>query len=179
MRPVLHYCCWLRWGNFAEAEDLAQEVFVAACERWDQFQPRGHVLSWLYEIARRQSKRADRLAYPRALCFEEDLAGFAAPDDVAATAIEQIELDRAINSLSEPLWQVVLLVKVQELTINEAARALGIPPGTVHSWLDAAAKKLRSLLATESPEPAEPGPGEAAAAPLLPRAPRRRQAGAP
>jgi RNA polymerase sigma-70 factor (ECF subfamily) len=66
------------------------------------------------------------------------------------TASRQIrELERALDHLSEGQRQVVLLVGLEGMTYDEAAKVLGVPIGTVRSRLGRARDALRGLLGVD------------------------------
>jgi RNA polymerase sigma-70 factor (ECF subfamily) len=75
---------------------------------------------------------------------------------VRATQSEQLELqdvDRALRKLSAEQREVVLLVAVEELSYDEASRALDIPIGTVMSRLSRARERMRQLLGSQTMVP--------------------------
>jgi RNA polymerase sigma-70 factor (ECF subfamily) len=66
------------------------------------------------------------------------------------TASRQVrELERALGHLSEGQRQVVLLVGLEGMTYDEAAKILGVPIGTVRSRLGRARDALRHLLGVD------------------------------
>ena len=57
-----------------------------------------------------------------------------------------VEIDRALRSLSEPFRRVIELVDINGLTYAEAAEVLGVPVGTVMSRLHRARTRIRQRL---------------------------------
>jgi RNA polymerase sigma-70 factor (ECF subfamily) len=72
-----------------------------------------------------------------------DLASRATQSD----ALEVRDLAGALQRLSPEQREVLLLVGLEELSYEQAAKALGIPIGTVMSRLSRARERLRALVA--------------------------------
>ncbi|MEU5638656.1 RNA polymerase sigma factor [Streptomyces milbemycinicus] len=134
------------------AADLTADVFVAALEAADRYDPkRGAPAAWLYGIARnvlaahyRGSAREQRVMARlngRRLLDEEDIAALEERIDAERAARELVERHRA---LSEPLREVLDLVAVDGLTPREAAQALGLNQATVRVRLHRAKRALRA-----------------------------------
>jgi RNA polymerase sigma-70 factor (ECF subfamily) len=60
--------------------------------------------------------------------------------------LELRDLDRAINELPEAQRAAVLLIGLEEMTYEQAAEVLGVPVGTVRSWLSRGRAELRKRL---------------------------------
>ncbi|WP_309721588.1 RNA polymerase sigma factor [Armatimonas sp.] len=139
---VLGFLLRLCQGNRAEAEDLAQETFIAAYEARLRYKGFGSPKAWLFGIALRRwrdSKRRRR---------EETGT---APQEDAAPAFESgvlgaITLEAALDRLEEKERAALLLVGVQGLTYKEAAQVLEEPLGTVKWRVFEATKRMRKLL---------------------------------
>jgi len=58
--PRIHRAVWMMTGDRWEAEDLAQETFVVALDRWNQFEGRSSDATWLYGILVRLAQRRTR-----------------------------------------------------------------------------------------------------------------------
>jgi len=139
--------CYRLSANAAEAEDLAQEVFLAAYLGAGRFEGRASVQTWLYKIALNcwhQSRRTPRLEMT-ALPANAAHGG----PGVAEAVTEAVALTCALSALPDDLRETFLLVKAEGLTSREAARVLNIPPGTVQWRVHAAARRLRVLLTEE------------------------------
>jgi len=145
------------------AEDVTQEVFLRLWSRAGQWQGKGTVRGWLLRAAtnlalnhlrsvrRRRSQPLEIRPEP-----EGDDDGTLTPswmiDNAAAVpdqVLEQSEHRRARESLISRLpvkqREVIRLVHEMEMNVEEAARDLGVPPGTIKSRLYHA----RHLLARE------------------------------
>ena len=139
--------CFRLSGSVSDAEDLAQEVFLAAFQGQSRFQGRASVQTWLYKIALncwRQSRRKPQLG----TSILEENAAQAGPD-LAQAVTEQIHLTCALSALPPDLRGTFLLVRAEGLTYREAAQVLDIPQGTVQWRVHEASRRLRALLAEE------------------------------
>ena len=124
-------------GNHADAEDIAQEVFVAVIGALPKFRGDAKLSTWIYRIALRVCTRW--------------LARRGTADELPATltAIDHsipIDLINALRKLPIDLRTVVLLVSVEGLSHDEAAEVLAIPAGTVASRLHYARRRLVDLI---------------------------------
>lgn len=138
LRRLLH-------GDEARADDLAQETFLLAWRKLDQFRGEARFATWLYRIAYSCFLQARRKGSSAA----EDMADDA-PDQRTSPrdAVElRLDVERAMRRLSAT-EQIVLLHVVQlGLSHDEAAYVLEMPLGTVKSHTNRGKTKLRALLA--------------------------------
>ena len=148
-------------GNAADAEDVAQEVFLKALSRIDQFRGESKFSTWLVQIALNEARM--RLRKDRRNLYEsidappEDEQGDYLPRDFADwreipnEALQQQELRqalaRALASLAPMYREVFVLRDVQKLSIAETARMLGISEGAVKTRLLRARLQMRDALA--------------------------------
>jgi RNA polymerase sigma-70 factor (ECF subfamily) len=144
-------------GNAAEADDLAQETFIKAFKALGQFQDGTDVLAWLATILRRT--RIDRLRAAAASArfvslnqLEADIADdgceqpqWQNPQEVLSAFGDQ-EIIEALQKLPEEIRWTLLLVDVQGMEQQDAARVLEIPVGTVKSRLHRGRAMLRQAL---------------------------------
>jgi len=121
-----------------EAEDLAQATFAKAVEAWASFDGRD-VRAWLFTIGIRRAldevrrrRRHSRLSFLHR--------------EVPVEPSTEVELWDAMRGL-EPAHRAALLLNVIEgYTQAEIAEILGVPPGTIASWISRAKKSVRGTL---------------------------------
>jgi RNA polymerase sigma-70 factor (ECF subfamily) len=149
--------CYRLCGHVADAEDLAQEVFVAAYQGLDRFAGRSSVNTWLSRIALYRWRRLRGAAPMETTLLDEATEAVAIGADPALARIERLSLEDALDRLPDPLRETFLLVKAEGLKYREAAQVLGVPLGTVQSRVHDAVFRLRALLADDGGAPAMGG----------------------
>ena len=136
LRRLLH-------GDEAAADDLAQETFLLAWRKLDQFRGDAQFRTWLYRIAYSCFLQALR----RKPETNEGDAGIEAAPAASHAVDLQLDFARALRHLSDA-EQAVLLHCVQlGLSHEEAAFVLAMPLGTVKSHAMRGKAKLKSWLA--------------------------------
>ncbi len=134
-------------GDRALADDLAQDAFVHAFERLDQFGGRGSFRSWLCRIAytrfidaaRRRASEQRGLASLRDMA--DDDAGGAGPDSG-----DIIDLERALARLRDAERAAVTLCYACGFSHAEAAEVMRLPVGTVKSHVLRGRQKLEDFM---------------------------------
>jgi len=143
-------------GNPSDAEDLVQRTCTKALENAHQYQPQNKLRSWLFRIEHRiwlnvLRKRRVRQHYSEQSAVVIQEAGKALTDpgpepisqlETPESALELQQVFAAVEALNEPHRVVVILVCVEGLTYEEAARVLDVPKGTIMSRLSRARKQL-------------------------------------
>jgi RNA polymerase sigma-70 factor (ECF subfamily) len=127
-----------------EADDAAQDAFLAAFEAIAEFRGEGTFAGWVKRIAVRQ--------YLRRLQKERRAANWAAeglePEEPHAPDEGiRLDLDQAIQGLSHAERLCVSMCYGAGLSHGEAAEALNLPLGTVKSHVKRGLEKLRARLA--------------------------------
>lgn len=137
-------------GNEGMAEDVSNEVFLAAWQGAARYEGRSQPLTWLLSIAhnRAVSHMRRRRAATTLLDDAVDVADMADTPDVVAQKLDKSQAIRqCIDALSSEHRTVIDLVYYQERSVAETAEVLGIPEGTVKTRMFHARKKLSELLA--------------------------------
>ena len=141
-------------GNPADAEDLAQEAFLQAYARLQDFRIGSRFHPWIYTIALNLCRsHLRRRSLPRWLPVlrgrGEDRAPEAeisdrSPDPEQALLAQEAEehLQKAIDALPPKYREVFVLRQSQELSYEEIAGLLGLPLGTVEVRLFRARRLL-------------------------------------
>lgn len=152
-------------GNPEDAEDLAQEVFLQAFRKWDQFEGRAQPSTWLHTIATRACTRRHRLrsGEPRHIDSLDVLwpDGTSAVPEVPdggggplADALDRETRERVEAALAAlpDLYRMPLILKdVMGLELSAVGEILGIKPQTVKTRLHRARLQLRQVLEQSLP----------------------------
>lgn len=126
-------------GPTADAEDVAQETFVAAFKSLSSFQFDAKFSTWLYRIA--VNKCTDVLRARRPTVSLDDtgdeggVAWEAADEDTPHSELEQIELawelDRGIQALPHLYRESFVLKHIEGLGYDEMSEILGVHRDTL------------------------------------------------
>ena len=130
-------------GTAADADDLVQDTVARGWDKLASWRPDSDMRAWLFGIM--HNLHADRLRRqpPAAEALDDSLP--AAPNDPAARLMVR-DLDTALRLLPPEQREVLLLVALEELSYQEVAALLQIPPGTVMSRLSRGRERLRLLM---------------------------------
>jgi RNA polymerase sigma-70 factor (ECF subfamily) len=141
-------------GSAADAEDLAQEVFVRAYRSLRKFRGESTFKTWLYKIAinasRSHRSRQVRQQPVWGDSGADDATPFDPPDetpDAETSLVRRDAIERAMRALPDDLREAVTLRDVHGLDYREIADATGAPMGTVESRIFRARQRLRRALA--------------------------------
>ena len=137
-------------ANHSDADDIAQETFLAAWTQARSFRGQGSVRSWLFSIAWRKAKGSQRRwfrATQRDTAYHESSSG----EELAETSAEdRIALRQALQSLPMDQRAAVTLCLGSGYSHAEAADMLSIPVGTIKSHVLRGREKLRGILGDKS-----------------------------
>ncbi|MGQ9576520.1 MAG: RNA polymerase sigma factor [Thermoguttaceae bacterium] len=133
-------------GSVADAEDLTQQVFLAAYEKRDQLRQAGSVRSWLFSILRHCfSKSCEKRRATPAGNIQLNLESIPA-EPPTADAIDQQRLQEALDLLPPPYRLVLAMFYFEGCSYRQIAEKLDLPIGTVMSRLARAKGHLRAYL---------------------------------
>lgn len=151
-------------GDRAEAEDLAQEVFVTVFKSIGSFRGDSKLSTWMYRVAtnhcRNRIKYLGRRARNRKQPYEDGdardehsgsalgtSAHIPGPDAVAEGKQTERLVQAALLSLSAEHRELVVFRDVEGLSYEEIQRITALPEGTVKSKLHRARLALAQSLA--------------------------------
>jgi RNA polymerase sigma-70 factor (ECF subfamily) len=148
--------------NEADAEDVAQEAFLKAFRSLASFRGDAKFGTWLVSItlneARSRIRRRDAIKM-ESLDEPQDDQGHSSPallrdwKEIPSEALERKEvrsiLQKAITSLPQIYREVFQLRDIEQLSVNEAAQALGITVSSVKVRLHRARMMLQKNLAPQ------------------------------
>ncbi|PYT61708.1 MAG: hypothetical protein DMG35_08835 [Acidobacteria bacterium] len=137
-------------GNSADAEDVAQEAFLRAYQKFDSLREAEKFRAWVNRIVFRLALNRKR-GYRRRLERDTAWQSMESPAmvDGAKEAEQQVMLDRLrkeIERLPAKLRSVLLLSLVEEMDAADVGVVLGIPAGTVRSRVHTARKLLLEVM---------------------------------
>jgi RNA polymerase sigma-70 factor, ECF subfamily len=148
---VVRICRW-HLGDPAEAEDVAQEVFIRLARRWDDDRRPTAMRAWLARVAVRLARRRRRQlaswrASDPAVHDVAELPGaIATPEDAAIRhEVQRLVVD-AFQALPHRQRQVYLLRDVAGWSTHRVAEVLALGAGTVKHHLYRARRALRRRL---------------------------------
>src|SRR3954447_10250132 len=129
------------------ADDLVQDCLERALSRWYLRRSEEDLRAWLFTILRNlyiNAYRARRRRGPSGRLDEALSAGTSDPE----SGIEARAALAALDQLPEDQKSLLLLIAVEGLSYEEAAKVLGIPIGTVMSRLSRARQRFRIVVET-------------------------------
>lgn len=134
-----------------EAEDVAQEAFVAAYDKRASYRAGEPFRPWLYRIAVNRCLDRLRARSRRPVILEiesvpEPSGEGADPLSALLTEESEVRLQEAVAALPPKLRAVFLLRHLDDLSYDEIAIATGLPLGTVKTHLFRARAQLRLAL---------------------------------
>jgi RNA polymerase sigma-70 factor (ECF subfamily) len=146
-------------GDRAEAEDLAQEVFISIFKAIEGFRGESQLSTWVYRVAANHCRnRIKYLTRRRRQVTDgydesnEEQIGHAphgrpeAPDQLMEARQTERVLQAGLLALEEEQRELVVLREVEHLSYEEIMAITGLPEGTVKSRLHRARATLREYI---------------------------------
>ena len=142
--------------NPADAEEAAQEAFLAVWQGLPFFRGDASFSTWLYRLAsnacvdvlRREGRH--RSAAGPSLNDEETVIDVAddapSPHALAERAELRQQIEEALSALPEDYRQVLILREMHQRSYDEIAEILALDLGTVKSRINRGRKRLRKIL---------------------------------
>lgn len=145
-------------GDAARGEELAQETFVRVWLAAGRYREEGRFEAYLFRIgtrlARSEERRRRRFAWARArgwLAVPPDRQEPEGPGRLLAAEAAS-ELAAALAELPIRFRAPLLLFVVEERSLEEIGRLMGLPVATVKTRLHRARRRLRARLAGDPAE---------------------------
>lgn len=131
-------------GERAAADDLVQDTLERAWSKLHLYRHGTDLRAWLFTVMHNVHVNQVRASRPTT-ALEEDMPELS-QRATQGDALLVRDLERALAALPAAQREVLLLVTLEDLSYDEAARVLGIPIGTVMSRLARAREKVRALM---------------------------------
>src|SRR3954468_799019 len=139
-------------GDAWAADDLVQDTLERACERWQLWAAGSDLRAWLFTLMHNlfvdSARRAVRQQAGQRVDVDDVANELLSPSGVPDQAMD---LQRCLLRLPAEQREVLLLVTLQDLGYEDAARITGVPIGTVMSRLSRARARLRDLMEGRAP----------------------------
>jgi RNA polymerase sigma-70 factor (ECF subfamily) len=145
----VHALCARILGPSADAADAAQEAFVRAYYALNRYDPALPFVAWVLSIARnacldvlrrRRDRKTDLVEVPEAASAEPDVLSRAVDRETA------LRVNGALGRLDLRYREVLTLYHYNDQSYAEIARILGVPIGTVMTWIHRGRRALRDAL---------------------------------
>jgi RNA polymerase sigma-70 factor (ECF subfamily) len=150
-------------GNRAEAEDLAQEVFVQVFKAIGSFRGDSKLSTWVYRIAINLCKNRSKYLRVRHAGEQDELEAVAErvplgqgrganvaqierPDEMMAGKQVEHIVQQAILQLEPSFRECLVLRDVEDLSYEEIGAITGLPEGTVKSRIHRARAQLKEIV---------------------------------
>jgi RNA polymerase sigma-70 factor (ECF subfamily) len=146
----------LRYGrsvadDAADAQDLVQEAYARAWRQWGKLADHPAPEAWLRLVISRLA--TDRWRRLRGWRLAASRTG--PPADVGPPGEDTVLLVGALRQLPARHRQALALHYLFDLSVEQIAREVGVPTGTVKSWLSRGRARLAELLPAVAAEELE------------------------
>jgi RNA polymerase sigma-70 factor (ECF subfamily) len=159
-RSLLAYATRLT-GDRGAAEDVVQETLVRAWKHADDLtEGKGSVRGWLLTVARNIVTDRARARAVRPAEVADVVDRPPVEVDHSESVVNTMVVLDALDRVSPEHREVLVQLYYRGRSVSEAAKELGVPPGTVKSRSYYALRALRAVMA--GPETLAPGKGEVA-----------------
>lgn len=151
-RPRLHNAVVHLAGSGEDAKEIVQKAFVKAWERLPDLQEDAAFAGWIRRIAVNLVRDLWRSRKPEDEIVDDDEEGALeddAPDpsEIVDGAIEAARLREAVSRLPLAFREAIVLHYLDGNPVDEVARTLEVPRGTILSRLSRGRSRLRMELA--------------------------------
>lgn len=140
--------CFSMMRNESHAEDMTQEIFLRIWKALAGYQGQASLSTWIYTIARNRCLTDIRKWSSRPTISLAEPEVEAAVDQVAAEQADplssgaEMDIDWLLGQLSEKYRQTIVLYYLEQRSYEEVAAMLGVPLGTVKTFLHRGKKEL-------------------------------------
>lgn len=145
----IYHLCISILEDANEAEDVAQETFIAASMKLEDFRGDADIKTWLFSIAinrsrgnlrKRKAQQALKNVLQSVVTFSKE------PEEAALLTEKDEQLWQVVDSFGDKHRIPVILRYVYQMPISDIARILEVKEGTIHSRLFYAHQKIRREL---------------------------------
>jgi RNA polymerase sigma-70 factor (ECF subfamily) len=149
-------------GDAWAADDLVQDTLERACTKWQLWMVGSDLRAWLFTLMHNlylNQRRASKVALNSISI--DDLEGEL--HALASNRDDPLDISRCLQRLPSDQRAVLLLITLEDMSYEDAAKVLSVPVGTVMSRLSRARSRLRELMEGGPAPTARPVAGQAPA----------------
>ena len=140
-RRVLHQM-YAMTGNLADAQELVQEAYARAWQRWSSVSTYDEPEAWVRTVAWRLAASRWRKAKNGVTA----MLRHGPPEDTPEPSIDNVALVAALRQIPEAQRRAIVLHHLGGLSVAEVAHETGVPEGTVKARLSRGRAALAELL---------------------------------
>lgn len=138
-------CAYL--GDAAESQDLVQEAFLRAWQRWDKVGGYEEPVAWVRRVAWNLATSRHR----RNQVVRRFLQKSSPPEPAPAASPDHVALVSALQQVPAKRRKAIVMHYLADMSIASIAEHTGAKEGTVKSWLHRGRRELAELLTDEAP----------------------------
>ena len=146
--------CFRMCGNSEDAEEAAQDAFLALWRGIDRFRQESSLSTWIYRLAsnacidllRRRKKQGSSLSLDDEELFLDAGDPAPRPQDAVEHREAQKLLQEGLSALPEEYRKVLILREIEGLSYTEIAESASLELGTVKSRISRGRVLLRNFL---------------------------------
>ena len=146
--------CFRMCGNSEDAEEAAQDAFLALWRGIDRFRQESSLSTWIYRLAtnacidtlRRRKKQSGSVSLDDEELFVDAVDTSPQPQETVEHREAQKLLQEGLSALPEEYRNILLLREVEGLSYSEISETLELELGTVKSRISRGRTLLRNFL---------------------------------
>jgi RNA polymerase sigma-70 factor (ECF subfamily) len=150
-------------GQHGETDDIVQEVFIKIFRALGDFRGDSRLSTWIYRIARNEALNAIERRRPQVIPIddcEELPASGESPETSYRQRVSRERLERLMDRLEEKQRVAIELRYIGDKSYEEIAEIMGIPLGTVKTYIYRAKLSLKRMMTGVGAKAFEKGFGE-------------------
>ena len=146
--------CFRMCGNSEDAEETAQDAFLALWRGIDRFRQESSLSTWIYRLAtnacidtlRRRKKQSGSVSLDDEELFVDAVDTSPQPQETVEHREAQTLVQEGLSALPEEYRKVLILREIEGLSYTEIAESASIELGTVKSRISRGRSLLRNFL---------------------------------
>jgi RNA polymerase sigma-70 factor (ECF subfamily) len=143
--------------HYQDAEDAVAAALLQVCRHVGELREPERVRAWMQSIARNEALqiRRRRVSAPLSMDAEEASRGTGdwrlTPGADAGASLLRLDIERALRQLPRDEARALALFYLSRLPIDEIARRVGRPEGTIKRWLHQGRRRLAAEMEGYAP----------------------------